>query len=117
MSKYNVYVRKEDSLIQASRRIGKGRQRTSLSFKVTIKTRPGTWLIFAPWNLVHISTLESGSNFHLGTCVIFAAWNLDHICSMVAEIGGYSGLLLGFSLMDTVAVFSQITKWMFSPAE
>ena len=35
--------------------------------------------------------------------------------SMVAEIGGYSGLLLGFSLMDTVAVFSHITRWILSP--
>ena len=44
-------------------------------------------------------------------------WNPISIFSMVAEIGGYSGLLLGFSLMDTVAVFSHITKWMFSPVK
>ena len=39
------------------------------------------------------------------------------VFSMVAEIGGYSGLLLGFSLMDTVSVFGHITKWILAPAK
>ena len=77
----------------------------------------GIWIKFPPWNLCYICSPESGSYLYLGTWLIFPPWNLNHICSMVAEIGGYSGLLLGFSLMDTVAVFSHITKWMFSPAE
>ena len=54
---------------------------------------------------------------HMNLWLRHPGWTPIDICSMVAEIGGYSGLLLGFSLMDTVALFSHITKWMFSPPE
>ena len=37
-----------------------------------------------------------------------------YICSMVAEIGGYSGLLIGFSMMDLAAIFNKAISILIS---
>ena len=82
------------------------------SFKLATKKpwNPVSYLQHIFFIIVHIFSMFFIS--HVCSMVF-----ISHVCSMVAEIGGYSGLLLGFSLMDTVAVFSHITKWMFAPAE
>ena len=34
------------------------------------------------------------------------------LSSMVAEIGGYSGLLIGFSMMDLAMILKDVVKFM-----
>ena len=43
---------------------------------------------------------------------IFFITYLCNVSSMVAEIGGYSGLLIGFSLMDMAKVFNKIVSYI-----
>ena len=75
------------------------------------------WAFNTALYFLNLNHKYQDKRYHDLSDMIQTLWIPMSVFSMVAEIGGYSGLLLGFSLMDTVAVFSHITKWMFSPVK
>ena len=75
------------------------------------------WAFNTALYFLNLNHKYQDKTYHDISDTIQTLWIRMSVFSMVAEIGGYSGLLLGFSLMDTVAVFSHITKWMFSPVK
>ena len=52
--------------------------------------------------------------FGLSNEYVYESFLKKNIFSMVAEIGGYSGLLIGFSMMDLASIFNKAISILIS---
>ena len=70
-------------------------------------------MLSKPQKILLVMTFLGDKNYisrDVITIIIIIIISVDNVRSMVAEIGGYSGLLIGFSLMDLAMLLKNVVS-------
>ena len=70
-------------------------------------------MLSKPQKILLVMTFLGDKNYitrDVITIIFIIIISVDNVCSMVAEIGGYSGLLIGFSLMDLAMLLKNVVN-------
>ena len=70
-------------------------------------------MLSKPQKILLVMTFLGDKNYisrDVITIIIIIIISVDNVRSMVAEIGGYSGLLIGFSLMDLAMLLKNVVN-------